>query len=495
MLARSLHSNLISCSRFSSIPNQQLMRSFALLASLVVAFPIAAQQPVTPAPSSAPIDWNAVRDETVGMMQQYFRINTTNPPGNELQTALWLKAVLEKEGFETQILDTVSLGAGRANFYSRLKGNGSKKAIALVHHMDVVPANPAYWTHPPFASEIADGFIYGRGALDMKGEGIAHLMAMIELKRSGALLNRDIVFIGNSDEELGSTGAFQFVEKHADLLKDVEFLITEGGDNSVQNGKLEYWGVGVAEKRTFWQSVTVKGTPSHGSRPTKLNPVPRLVRALAKIADYETPLHVTPGVAKYFRDISVNYKGEQRKWLSDVAAALKNPRARTWITNDVYWNATLRNTISLTGLQGSNKTNVIPPEASAKLDIRLLPDQNPDEMLAALTRVVNDTAVHFQNELAPKAPLESPINTDLFHAIERAAHDRDPNALVTTPMLTGATDRPTYRKLGIITYGLDPFMTDAADGQKGVHGNDERLSVANAGFGVHFLYDILRYAQ
>ena len=429
------------------------------------------------------------------MMQQYFRINTTNPPGNELQTALWLKAVLEKEGFETQILDTISLGAGRANFYARLKGNGSKKAIALVHHMDVVPANPAYWSHPPFASEIADGFIYGRGALDMKGEGIAHLMAMIELKRSGAVLNRDIVFIGNSDEELGSTGALQFVEKHPDLLKDVEFLITEGGDNSVQNGKLEYWGVGVAEKRTFWQSVTVKGTPSHGSRPTKLNPVPRLVRALAKIADYETPLHVTPGVAKYFRDISVNYKGEQRKWLADVATALKNPRARTWITNDVYWNATLRNTISLTGLQGSNKTNVIPPEASAKLDIRLLPDQDPADMLAALKRVVNDTAVHFQNELAPKAPLESPINTDLFHAIERAAHDRDPNALVTTPMLTGATDRPTYRKLGIITYGLDPFMTDAADGQKGVHGNDERLSVTNAGFGVHFLYDILRYAQ
>ena len=467
------------------------MRSLVLcfLLSLVAA-PASAQQA-----SSAPIDWNAVRDETVGMMQQYFRINTTNPPGNELQTALWLKQVLEKEGFETQILDTVSLGAGRANFYARLKGNGSKRAIALVHHMDVVPANPAYWSHDPFASEIADGFIYGRGALDMKGEGIAHLMAMLVLKRTGAVLNRDIVFIGNADEELGSTGAQQFVDKHPDLVKDVEFLITEGGDNSVQNGKLEYWGVGVAEKRTFWQTVTVKGTPSHGSRPTKLNPVPRLVRALAKIADYETPLHVTPGVAKYFRDISVNYSGERRRWLANVAAAVNNPRARAWLTNDVYWNATLRNTISLTGLQGSNKTNVIPPEASAKLDIRLLPDQDPATMLATLKRIVNDTAVHFSTDLQPKTPLESPVSTDLFRAIERAARDRDPKALVTTPMLTGATDRPTYRKLGIATYGLDPFMTEAADGQRGVHGNDERISVANAGFAVHFLYDILRYAQ
>lgn len=468
------------------------MRRIALLALALAAAPalLSAQQP---APNS--IDWNATRDETVRMMQEYFRINTTNPPGNELQTALWLKSVLDKEGIESQILDTVSLGAGRANFYARLKGNGTKKAIALVHHMDVVPATPSYWTQDPFGGAIVNGYIYGRGALDMKSEGIAQLMAMLLLKRNGVQLNRDIVFIGNADEELGSTGAVQFVEKHPDLLKDVEFLITEGGDNAVQNGKLKYWGVGVAEKRTFWQSVTVKGTPSHGSRPTKQNPVPKLVRALAKIADYETPIHVTPGVAKYFHDIAPLYSGEQQRWLSDVVAAVKDPRAKAWITNDIYWNAILRNTISLTGLQGSNKTNVIPPEASAKLDIRLLPDQDPAAFLATLQRIVNDTSVHFSTDLQPKTPLESPVNTDFFRAIERAAHDRDPKAIVTTPMLTGATDRPTYRKLGIVTYGLDPFMTDVADSQKGVHGNDERISVENAGFGVHFLYDILRYAQ
>ncbi|NUQ20650.1 MAG: M20/M25/M40 family metallo-hydrolase [Gemmatimonadaceae bacterium] len=468
------------------------MRRIALLALALAAAPalLSAQQP---APNS--IDWNATRDETVRMMQEYFRINTTNPPGNELQTALWLKSVLDREGIESQILDTVSLGAGRANFYARLKGNGTKKAIALVHHMDVVPATPSYWTQDPFGGAIVNGYIYGRGALDMKSEGIAQLMAMLLLKRNGVQLNRDIVFIGNADEELGSTGAVQFVEKHPDLLKDVEFLITEGGDNAVQNGKLKYWGVGVAEKRTFWQSVTVKGTPSHGSRPTKQNPVPKLVRALAKIADYETPIHVTPGVAKYFHDIAPLYSGEQQRWLSDVVAAVKDPRAKAWITNDIYWNAILRNTISLTGLQGSNKTNVIPPEASAKLDIRLLPDQDPAAFLATLQRIVNDTSVHFSTDLQPKTPLESPVNTDFFRAIERAAHDRDPKAIVTTPMLTGATDRPTYRKLGIVTYGLDPFMTDVADSQKGVHGNDERISVENAGFGVHFLYDILRYAQ
>jgi acetylornithine deacetylase/succinyl-diaminopimelate desuccinylase-like protein len=361
--------------------------------------------------------------------------------------------------------------------------------------MDVVPVTPAYWTVPAFAGEVRDGFIYGRGALDMKGEGITHLMALVALKRSGVPLTRDIVFVANADEELGSTGALVFVERHPELLRDVEFLITEGGANVVRNGKLEYYSVGVAEKRTFWNRLTVKGTPSHGSRPTKANPVPRLVAALDKIAHYETPLHVTPGVQKFFHDISRNYSGRQRAWLKDVSAAIKNKDARDWILSDVYWNAILRNTISLTGLTGSNKTNVIPAEASAEIDIRLLPDQRPEDMIATLTRIVGDTAVHFTTLLAPKAPFESPVNTDLFHAIERAALERDPASFVTSSMMTGATDRPSYRKLGIIAYGLDPFKVEVADEQKGVHGNDERVSIANVGAGVRFVYDILRYAQ
>ena len=442
------------------------------------------------------LNWDSLASEATTVLGNYLRINTTNPPGNEVLTARFLKDILEREGIEAQILDTTELGANRVNLYARLRGNGSKKAIALVHHMDVVPAAQAYWSVDPFSGAIKDGYLWGRGALDMKGEGIAHLMAMIAIKRSGVPLNRDIVFIANSDEELGSTGAIVFVQRHPELLRDVEFLITEGGDNEVDpSGKVSYFGVSVAEKRTFWQRLTVKGVPSHGSRPTKKNPVPRLVAALDKIARYETPLHVTPGVDKYFRDISRSYPAPKRAWLSNVAVALKNPAAREWILSDVYWNAILRNTISLTGLAGSNKTNVIPPEATAEIDIRLLPDQNPDDMLAVLKRLVADTAVHFTTLLPPKTPLESPIDTDLFHAIERAAMERDPNAFVTTRMLTGATDRPTYRKAGIVTYGLDPFRVPAAESQRGVHGNDERISLDNIGFGVHYLYDILRYAQ
>ena len=462
--------------------------SIALTTFLLSASDLAAQ--------TNPIDWRSLTAETQTILSNYLRINTTNPPGNEILAARFLKAILDREGIEARILDTTELGQNRANLYARLRGSGSKKAIALVHHMDVVPAVASYWTVDPFSGAVKDGYLWGRGALDMKGDGIMHLMSMIAIKRSGVPLSRDIVFIGNADEELGSTGAQVFVDRHADLLRDVEYLITEGSDNYLDpNGKVVYFSVGVAEKRAFWQHVSVKGTPSHGSKPTKQNPVPRLIAALYKIAQYETPLHVTPGVDKFFRDISRTYPEPRRTWLSDVSAALGNPTAREWILNDVYWNEILRNTISLTGLTGSNKTNVIPPEASAEIDIRLLPDQDPDSVLALLKRIVSDTAVHFTPLLTPKPPLESPTNTALFSAVERAVREREPNAFVTTPMETGATDRPIYRRLGITTYGLSGFKLPQVEIQRGVHGNDERVSLDDIAYGVRFFYDVLRYTQ
>ena len=466
------------------------MKRFSLL---VVAILLA---PATAHPQSRAINWDSLSAETLRTLASYLQINTTNPPGNELAAARWLKSILDREGIEARILDTVELGANRANLYARLRGNGSKKAIALVHHMDVVPATPASWSVDPFSGVIKDGYIWGRGAIDMKSNGIAQLMAMIALKRSGATLTRDIVFIGNADEELGSTGGLVFAQKHADLLRDVEFLVTEGADNVLDStGKVVYFGVGVAEKRTFWQRLTVNGVPSHGSRPTPQNPVPRLITALYKVSQWQTPLHVTPGVDKFFRDIARTYSEPQRGWLSNVRVALENPRARDWILSDVTWNAILRNTISLTSLTGSNKTNVIPGVAMAEIDIRMLPDQDTTEFRETLKRIVGDTAVHLTHLGNTKPPLESPVDTDLFRAIERAAHDREPTAFVTTPMETAATDRPTYRKLGIVTYGFSPFRIPRAEIQRGMHGNDERLSVENVEYGLRFYYDILRYVQ
>ncbi len=469
---------------------------FAVVGLLSLCSPLRAQRTQAPAPvGKRPIDWTALADETTRIMAGYLRIDTSNPPGNELAGALYLKEVLEREGFEVQVLDTAELGAGRANIYARLRGNGSRKAIALVHHMDVVPATPSFWTVPPFSGEIRDGYLWGRGALDMKGHGIVQLMALIALKRSGVPLNRDIVFIGNADEELGSTGAVVFVQRHRDLIRDVEYVLTEKTLNEVREGKLVHFSIGVAEKRTFWQRLTVKGVPSHGSMPTKQNPVPRLVQAVHRLGTFETPLEVTPGVERYFRDIARTYEEPQRSWLSNVRRALDDSTARAWILENTTWNAYLRITISPTVLAGSNKTNVIPPEATAEIDVRILPHHNRDSVLALLQRVVNDTAVHFTTLIEPKAPLESPLESPLVRAIERAALERRPDLFVTTPLLNGATDRPTYQAAGILTYAVDPFLVDVAEDRMGVHGNNERISLENIAFGVKYLYDILRYAQ
>lgn len=465
------------------------MRRTALLLIVLVLLPVS-----SPLRAQA-LDWKAIDDETLHMLSDYVKVNTTNPPGNELDGARFLKAILDREGIEAQLLDTAELGPNRGNLYARLKGNGSKRAVALVNHLDVVPVAPTFWSVDPFGGVIKDGYVWGRGTLDMKGQAVVQLMAMIALKRSGVPLNRDIVFIGNADEEFDGSGAVAFVKNHADLLKDVEFLMTEGGENMVVNGKLKYYGVGVSEKQTFWQKIVVKGVPSHGSRPTKQNPVPRLVAALDRIAHYETPLHVLPDVQKFLHDISPQYTGERRAWLADVRTAVKNPRARKWLTDDIYWNAILRNTISLTMLSGSNKTNVIPAEATAQMDIRLLSDTDPAAFLRTLEAVVHDTAVHFDQQIEPKTKLQSPIDTDLFHAIEKASHERNPDVIVTTPMFTAATDRPTYRALGIVTYGFDPFLVENEEMHSGMHGNNERLAVSNVGFGVKYLYDVLRYVQ
>lgn len=440
-------------------------------------------------------NYDALISEATSHLSTYLRLNTTTPPGNELLAARFLKDILDREGIEAHILDTTGIGPGRATLYARLKGNGTKRAIALVHHMDVVPAAPEYWTVDPFGGVIKDGYIYGRGALDMKGQGIAHLMAMIALKRAGVPLTRDIVFIGNSDEEGGGSGAKFFTEQHPDLLRDVEYLLTEGGDNPVANGVVRYYGVGVAEKRPFGLKLLVKGVASHGSRPTKQNPVPRLVAALDRVARWETPLRVLPDVDAYFRAIAPQYTGRERAWLADVRRAIRSPAGRAWLTSDLYRNAILRNTISLTVVHGSSKNNVIPPEASAFLDIRLLPDQDPDAFLRDIKRVIGDSLVEVSHAITMRPPMQNPIDTDLFRAITRAVRERDPRATIATPMFTAATDRSYYRRLGIVTYGFDPFKVESADMQKGMHGNDERLSVENLGFGIRYLYDVLRYLQ
>lgn len=466
-----------------------------LILLLVLAPLLAAHGQARRAPDA--LDWDALTREAAGLLSEYIRINTTNPPGNELESARFLKRVLEREEIEAQVLDTAELGPGRANLYARLKGRGGgKRAVALVHHMDVVPADPRYWSVDPFAGTVKDGYVWGRGAIDFKGQGIAHLVALLALKRSGIPLERDIVFIANADEELlGTRGAAVFVQRHADLLRDVEYVINEGAWNRVENGRLMFYSVAVAEKLNYSHRLTVVGTPGHGSRPNADNPVLRLIPLLDSLARFEAPLTVTPVVARYFQAIAPMYNAEQRRWFEDIGTSLRVDRARSWILSDPSWHAYLRNTVQLTVLTASDKTNLVPAEASVEVDIRLLPGTDTAAFMTMMRRAVPDTTVRWTRLFPMKSAASSPVETDLFHALERVARERNPGAIVTPLLVPGGTDMPWYRSLGIIAYGIDPFSIERIEQRRGLHGNDERVPVASLGYGVRFIYDLLRALQ
>jgi acetylornithine deacetylase/succinyl-diaminopimelate desuccinylase-like protein len=434
--------------------------------------------------------WRALGREAAALLSQYVAINTTNPPGHELETARWLQAALAREGIEAQLFEPKP---GKANLYARLRGDGSARPLVLLNHMDVVLASPEYWKVDPFSGIVKDGYLWGRGALDMKGEAIVQLLSVLMLKRAAVPLKRDVIFLATADEEIGGgVGAGWFVEHHPELLQDAEFLLNEGGTiRADANGHIEYYGVGTTEKSPFWLDVTARGTAGHGSRPTPDNPVHRLVRALSRIAAYQTPLIVTPATERYLRDLStIEADPARRAALADVRAALRDSTAVRTLTADLTYNALLRNTISITGLKASDKTNVIPPIASATLDVRLLPGQDPQAFLADLVRVVSDTAVVIRPEGPNWPATESSSETELFRAIVAAARARDPKVLVTTPPLAGFTDSHYFRRIGIVSYGLSPFPLNQEE-SRGIHGNDERVSLDDLTFGVHFLYDVV----
>ena len=417
--------------------------------------------------------WAAVGREALELLAQYVRINTTNPPGNEIAAARWLREVLARAGIEAQILEPAP---GKANLIARVRGDGSARPIILLNHMDVVEATPEFWTADPFGGVARDGYLYGRGAIDMKGTGVAQLMAMVVLHRAGVPLRRDIIFLATSDEEVGglsTLGAQWIAREHPELVQGAEYVLNEGGASRADSsGNLLFFGIGTTEKAPFWLGVTAHGTAGHGSRPTPDNAVERLVRALARIAAIETPLTVTPAADRFFRDLATRESDPQRRaWMQDVRAALAIPEARRFFTGDLTYNAMLRNTISITRLAGSGKTNVIPPVARAELDVRLLPGEDPQAFLAGLRRVAADSLIDITPLGATWDATASSEDTELFRAIANEVRRRHPTALVTTPMLAGFTDSHYFRRLGITAYGFDPWVLLPRD-QNLAHGND-----------------------
>jgi acetylornithine deacetylase/succinyl-diaminopimelate desuccinylase-like protein len=433
------------------------------------------------------INWPAYQDMAVDLMRQYLRIDTSNPPGNEIAAARFLKAIFDKEGIQSEIFE---YQPGRANIIARIRGNGTKRPIILLSHMDVVTADPSAWRVDPFSAEIIDGTIYGRGALDMKSEGLLHLMTMIILAREKPKLSRDVIFMGTADEEVKDEGSIWMIANKSDLFKDAEYLLTEGGDNLLENGRVKYVGVDVAEKAPLWLHLTATGQPGHGSRPIAESAPNHLAAVMWRIINYETPISIQPAVEKFFHDIAPLQTEPLRSKFLSIRKSLQDPAFVKQITADREYNYMLRDTISLTMMSGSKQTNVIPNSATCNIDVRLLPGRKPEDFLAELKKVIADPTIKIEQVNTFKPPNSASINTELFDVISRITRAHHSEALITTKILSGYTESQLYRRLGITAYGWAPFYTTVEENQ-GVHGNNERITVKNIRDGTREFYEVV----
>ena len=433
------------------------------------------------------IDWPHYQDMAVDLMQKYLRINTSNPPGNEIEAARWFKSIFDQNGIQNEIFE---YKPSRANIIARLKGNGSKRPIILLSHMDVVTADAGAWEVDPFSAEIRKGSIYARGALDMKGEGLLHLMTMLILKQQNVSLSRDVIFIATADEEVKDEGSLWMIANKSALFKDAEYLITEGGDNLLEGDAVRYVGVDVAEKAPFWLQLTATGQPGHGSRPISDSAPNRLVRAMTRIVSWQTPIKLLPAVEKFFKDVAPLQQEPWRSKFANINQSLKDPGFLKELTDSREYNFLLRNTISLTMLSGSKQTNVIPTTATCNIDVRLLPGEKTEDFLVALKAVVGDPTIKIENVNTFKPPNSSSVDTELFTVIAQVTKANHPEAIVTTKMLSGYTESQLYRQLGIIAYGWVPFYTTEEENET-VHGNNERITVKNIREGTKEFFEVV----
>jgi acetylornithine deacetylase/succinyl-diaminopimelate desuccinylase-like protein len=424
--------------------------------------------------------------ETVSRLQEYLRIDTINPPGNESRAVEFFARLLEAEGIP---YETAEATPGRGNLWARLEG-GVEPALILLNHTDVVPADPRHWTTSPLSGELRDGQIWGRGALDMKGTGILQFQAFVALHRAGKPLRRDVVFVATADEEAGGfQGAGWLVKNRPEIFADAKLLLTEGGWGSLDSGVVSF-DLEVTQKVPLWLRLTASDEPGHGSTPRVSSSVSRLIRALANIDDYDFPPSIVPAVEIYFEGLAESQQGEWKDRFANIAEAVKDPRFLLALQlENPMLHALTRNTCSITKLEGSSKINVVPPEVSAEIDCRLLPDQDPTEFVNELRSIANDPGIRIETLMA-FTPAVSSTDSDLYRAIETVVERHYPGTRVIPSVSTHFADSHFFRDLGIISYGFDPTVVPA-EIQGTMHGNDERVPAASIEKGVRHLLEIL----
>ena len=431
-------------------------------------------------------------NESIKRLSDYLQIDTINPPGNESRGVKYLGSLLDKAGIS---YETVESAPGRGNLWARIPGvaavgEDKQPALVLLHHIDVVPANRKHWSFEPLSGDVKDGFVYGRGAIDTKGLGIAQLQAFLALAASGATLNRDVILLATADEEAGGFfGAGWLIEHRPELFADVGYVLNEGGSGRVFGDQIAVL-VEVTQKVPLWLRLTATGRPGHGSAPQTQTSVTRLVRGLKRISETDFPVRVIDSVATMFEGLAPYQIAAGQSAAPNIREAVNdNDYLLEMRLRNPGGHALLRNTCSITTLEGSSKINVVPAEAHAELDCRLLPDQDPEAFLQELTAIINDPHITIE-KIMGFTPAVSRTDTPLFEVLANVA-DEAFGATVIPTVAGGFTDSHFFRDLGITSYGYSPFAFAPSE-FAGVHGNDERLSVDQLRRGVKIYYTVLQ---
>lgn len=434
------------------------------------------------------MNWDQLLDEAIHYLQEYIRIETVNPPGNEIEGAKFFKEIFDRESIPCEIFEP---SPGRGNLIATLKGSGEKRPFLLLNHMDVVPVEKEGWEVPPFEGVIKDGYLYGRGALDNKSMGIVEMMALVILKRERIPLKRDLLFFASADEETGGKWGVRWAMEHLPSLSQCEYALNEGGYIMVnEKGVADRYEVSSGQKVIYQLRLRARGTSGHASMPNPDNPNVKLVRGLEAITRWETPFSVLPMVKEFFRKMAPKQPSYEKAYFEDIEKGLQDETFSIWLTSNPVYNAMLRNTISLTILQGGRKANVIPSESIGVLDCRLLPGINKEEFLKEVKkRVGEEIEVEVIAESRSLPP--SPMDTELFQSIEKIASEKDPDCPVVPLLLPGATDSRFLREKGIIAYDFEPFRITEKELMR-VHGNNERIELENLKFGMKFLVDLIQ---
>jgi acetylornithine deacetylase/succinyl-diaminopimelate desuccinylase-like protein len=434
------------------------------------------------------MNWDKLLDEAIHYLQEYIRIQTVNPPGNEIEGARFFKRIFDSESIPCEIFEPSS---GRGNLIATLKGSGEKRPLLLLNHMDVVPVEKEGWDVPPFEGVIKDGYLYGRGALDNKSMGIVQMMVLLFLKREKIPLKRDLLFFASADEETGGRWGVQWAMENLPFLSQCEYALNEGGYIILdEKGVADRYEVSNGQKVIYQLRLKARGTSGHASMPHSENPNVKLVHALEAITRWETPFLVLPTVKEYFRKMALKQPSYEKGYFEDIEKGLLDETFSIWLTSNPIYNAMLRNTISLTVLQGGSKANVIPSESTGILDCRLLPGTDKEEFLKEVKkRVGQEIEVEVIAESRSLPP--SPVDTELFHSIEEIASENDPGCPVVPLLLPGATDSRFLREKGMITYDFEPFRITEKELMR-VHGNNERIELENIKFGMKILLELLQ---